>query len=80
MSDQPTYGSVTINPWRSASRHICSVVGCDAPCTAEPFGWRVTHNHLGVQLTESLVVEAFFCEQHETEIGRTMGFRRDSNQ
>jgi hypothetical protein len=75
VTKHPEYGSVTIDPWRSATRHVCSVVGCEAPCTAEPFGWRVRYNALGRQLREPLTVEAFLCEHHETEIGRTMGFR-----
>jgi hypothetical protein len=71
VSDQPTYGSVTIDPWRSATRHICSVVGCDAPCTDEPFAWRISHVQLGRWLDEPIDVEAFFCEHHEAEIGRS---------
>lgn len=58
---------VTINPWRSATRHVCSLIGCEAPCTNEPFGWRVTHDYRGRWLRESIAVEAFFCEQHEVD-------------
>jgi hypothetical protein len=72
MSD---YSTVKIDPWRSATRHVCAVVGCDAPCTSEPFGWRITHDAMGRWLAESYTVEAFLCEHHETEIGRTMGFK-----
>jgi hypothetical protein len=74
-TNKPEYGSVRIEPWRSATRHVCSVVGCEAPCTAEPFSWRIQHDEQGRWLPEPIYVEAFFCEQHETEIGRTMGFK-----
>jgi hypothetical protein len=70
MKPQPTYGSVTIDPWRSATRHICSIVECAAPCTTEPFGWRVLYDHRGNWLRKRIDVEAFFCEHHEAEMQR----------
>ena len=69
-SGEGGWAEITINPWRSATRHICSVVGCDAPCTSEPFGWRVTHDASGKWLKDAILVEAFFCEQHETDFRR----------
>ena len=70
-----TYGEIEINPWRSATRHVCSLVGCDAPCTTEPFGWRVLYDKQGNRLREPITVEAFFCEQHEVDAYRLTGGR-----
>lgn len=66
---------IQIQPWRSATRHICSVVGCDAPCTSEPFGFRVTRDERG-QWHEPIYVEAFFCEHHEVDGYRITGERK----